>query len=151
MVMAIRVLSGIAALVAALVAGGALAGCTGVGESAIAADPQSSSSASVSPSQAQSSGSVAPQEPSESEATSSDPATGDEEDGSITVSGSVESGVELNCLVLLTGETTYLLVGGDRTELVVGTTVTVRGYVKPDLMTTCQQGTPLEVEEIQTS
>ncbi|MFY1689932.1 hypothetical protein [Plantactinospora sp. WMMB782] len=61
--------------------------------------------------------------------------------GTTTVSGTVQAGVEPNCL-LLEG---YLLVGGPRDVLVPGARVTVTGEVRAGLMTTCQQGTPLQV------
>lgn len=60
----------------------------------------------------------------------------------MSVTGTVSAGVEPNCL-LLDG---YLLVGGPRELLRPGARVTVTGRVQPDLMTTCQQGTPLLVE-----
>jgi hypothetical protein len=63
----------------------------------------------------------------------------------MTLSGTVEAGVEANCL-LLRG---YLLLGGDRTALRAGATVTVTGRVARDLLTTCQQGTPFTVETVQ--
>lgn len=62
--------------------------------------------------------------------------------------GTVQAGVEPGCLVLDTGEQSYLLVGGDQATLRAGERVVVRGLPKPDLMTTCQQGTPLEVQEV---
>ncbi|MDG4784558.1 hypothetical protein O7626_01175 [Micromonospora sp. WMMD1102] len=61
--------------------------------------------------------------------------------GTTTVSGTVQAGVEPNCL-LLEG---YLLVGGPRDVLAPGARVTVTGEIRADLMTTCQQGTPLQV------
>jgi hypothetical protein len=61
------------------------------------------------------------------------------------LTGTVTAGVEANCL-LLDG---YLLVGGPRDQLRVGTRVTVTGRVQADLMTTCQQGTPFVVETAQ--
>lgn len=62
--------------------------------------------------------------------------------GTMTLTGTVTAGVEPNCL-LLDG---YLLVGGPRDVVRSGARVTVTGRVQPDLMTTCQQGTPLVVE-----
>ncbi|MFR9776300.1 hypothetical protein ACL02O_09575 [Micromonospora sp. MS34] len=62
--------------------------------------------------------------------------------GAQTLTGTVEAGVEPNCL-LLDG---YLLVGGPRDVLRPGTKVTVTGQAQPDMMTTCQQGTPFVVE-----
>ncbi len=58
-----------------------------------------------------------------------------------TLTGTVTAGVEHGCL-LLDG---YLLVGGDPTVIHAGAQITVTGRVVPDLVTTCQQGTPLVV------
>lgn len=68
--------------------------------------------------------------------------------GSVTVSGVVVAGVEPGCLLLNAAGRSYLLIGGDRSRISVGATVTVRGAVEPDLMSTCQQGTPLRVSEV---
>ncbi|WP_374272827.1 hypothetical protein [Actinoplanes sp. M2I2] len=62
-----------------------------------------------------------------------------------TLTGTVTAGVEPGCL-LLDG---YLLVGGDRTVVRAGLRITVTGRVVPDLVTTCQQGTPLVVTSAQ--
>ncbi|GAB3969484.1 hypothetical protein GCM10027615_23630 [Plantactinospora veratri] len=62
--------------------------------------------------------------------------------GTTTLSGTVRAGVEPNCL-LLDG---YLLVGGPRDVITAGARVTVTGQVRADLMTTCQQGTPFQVQ-----
>jgi hypothetical protein len=62
-----------------------------------------------------------------------------------TLTGIVAAGVESQCLLL--GE--YLLVGGDRAVLRAGARVAVTGRVVPDLMTTCQQGTPFVVISVQ--
>ncbi|MFY1598179.1 hypothetical protein [Micromonospora sp. WMMD737] len=62
--------------------------------------------------------------------------------GGTTLTGTVTSGVEPNCLLL----DNYLLVGGPRDLLKPGTKVTVTGRVQRDLLTTCQQGTPFLVE-----
>jgi hypothetical protein len=58
-----------------------------------------------------------------------------------TLTGIVTAGVEHQCL-LLDG---YLLVGGDRTVIRAGARLTVTGRIVPDLVTTCQQGTPFVV------
>ncbi|MEU4378948.1 hypothetical protein [Micromonospora echinofusca] len=62
--------------------------------------------------------------------------------GGTTLTGTVTSGVEPNCLLL----DNYLLVGGPRDLLKPGAKVTVTGRVQRDLLTTCQQGTPFLVE-----
>lgn len=58
-----------------------------------------------------------------------------------TLTGIVTAGVEHRCL-LLEG---YLLVGGDREVIRAGAHLTVTGRIVPDLVTTCQQGTPFVV------
>lgn len=60
----------------------------------------------------------------------------------VTVTGTVTPGVEPGCRLL----DEYLLIGGPADVLRDGARVTVTGRVEPDLMTTCQQGTPLRVE-----
>ncbi|MET8230085.1 hypothetical protein ABZS77_05325 [Micromonospora sp. NPDC005298] len=62
--------------------------------------------------------------------------------GATTLTGTITAGVEPNC-VLLDG---YLLLGGPRDLLVSGAKVTVTGRVEAGVMTTCQQGTPFQVE-----
>ena len=62
-----------------------------------------------------------------------------------TLTGIVTPGVEHRCL-LLGG---YLLVGGDQAVIRAGAHVTVTGRVVPDLITTCQQGTPFVVTSAQ--
>ncbi len=59
----------------------------------------------------------------------------------MTLTGRIESGVEPGCL-LLDG---YLLLGGPRDVLTAGASVTVTGQPAPDMLTTCQQGTPFQV------
>ncbi|MDG4793302.1 hypothetical protein [Micromonospora sp. WMMD1082] len=59
----------------------------------------------------------------------------------LTLTGRIESGVEPGCL-LLDG---YLLLGGPRDVLTAGASVTVTGRPAPDMLTTCQQGTPFQV------
>lgn len=64
----------------------------------------------------------------------------------IDVQGVVRAGVESGCLVLEAhgAETTFTLVG-ETSGLVMGELVTVRGTLRPDIMTTCQQGQVLDV------
>ncbi|SCE73705.1 hypothetical protein [Micromonospora mirobrigensis] len=62
--------------------------------------------------------------------------------GATTLTGTIQAGVEPNCL-LLDGN---LLIGGPRDVLKPGTRVVVTGKSQPDMMTTCQQGTPFVVE-----
>ncbi|MGZ4634639.1 hypothetical protein [Oryzihumus sp.] len=65
----------------------------------------------------------------------------------IRVVGTVTAGVEAGCLTLSSGGTEYLLLGG-RSELHSGDRVEVEGVLQPDLLTTCQQGTPLVVQRV---
>jgi hypothetical protein len=65
----------------------------------------------------------------------------------VTAEGVVRSGVEAGCLLLDTGTVDYLLLGGDRDVLRPDRSVRVRGTPRPDAVTTCQQGVPLEVRE----
>ena len=62
----------------------------------------------------------------------------------LTVSGIVTVGAEPGCLLL----GAYQLLGSARPELRAGRTVTVTGHLVPDIVTTCQQGTPLQVERV---
>jgi len=66
----------------------------------------------------------------------------------LTVRGTVSTGVETGCLMLSANGTQYQLVGGDRAALRPGRTVEVLGEVQPELVTTCQQGTPLMVRQV---
>lgn len=66
----------------------------------------------------------------------------------VSVQGTVVPGVEAGCLLLDTGAKRYLLIGGDRNVLRPGRKVIVRGVPKPDLLSICQQGDPLEVTEV---
>lgn len=63
----------------------------------------------------------------------------------MTLSGTVQAGVEHNCF-LLDG---YLLLGGSPDLVRAGARVTVTGHVQADLMTTCQQGIPFKVQRVE--
>jgi hypothetical protein len=65
----------------------------------------------------------------------------------ITVTGLVDEGVEAGCLTITAPQGTWTLVGATA-DLKAGDTVTVRGTVRDDLATTCQQGPVLWVEEV---
>ena len=71
--------------------------------------------------------------------------------GEQTLVGEVQEGVEPNCTLLRAGDKLWLLVGGDRAKLKssVGAKVSVRGTPAPGMMTTCQQGTPFKVTDVQ--
>lgn len=67
-------------------------------------------------------------------------------DSPITATGIVVAGIEPGCTVLHTDQgQNYLLVGGDRGKLREGARVQVRGRLVRDLLSTCQQGLPLQV------
>ena len=61
--------------------------------------------------------------------------------------GTVEKGVEANCLILTDQSTgkLYNLIDGDKTIVKVGAKVRVVGVIRTDLMTVCQQGTNFQV------
>jgi hypothetical protein len=67
---------------------------------------------------------------------------------SITITGTPTEGVENGCIVMQSGNTLYLLLGGERSALMSGRPVAVRGTPAPGLMTTCQQGTPFQVTDV---
>jgi hypothetical protein len=81
--------------------------------------------------------------------TTAPPAAGD---SPITATGTVVAGVEPGCTVLHTDQgQNYLLVGGDRGKLREGARVQVRGRLLRDLLSTCQQGLPLQVASVKTA
>lgn len=69
----------------------------------------------------------------------------------IDVRGTITEGVEAGCLVFTpesaTTEGSWVLVG-NTAGLEAGQTVTLRGTPAPEVMTTCQQGTPFRVESV---
>ncbi|WP_432831089.1 hypothetical protein [Dactylosporangium sp. CA-092794] len=68
----------------------------------------------------------------------------------VSVTGTVQDGVEPGCVLLATDSKTYLLVGPKRAELPkAGTRATVYGHPEPDLLSTCQQGTPFRVNRVE--
>jgi hypothetical protein len=74
--------------------------------------------------------------------------TGSTAPGTITtLQGTLAQGVEAGCVVLTddTGAVLANLFGLDQTATPLGTDVEVTGTFEPDMMTTCQQGTPFEV------
>jgi hypothetical protein len=70
--------------------------------------------------------------------------------GRLTVTGTLRDGVEPGCILLDADPGgRYLLVGGERGELLAGTRVKVTGRVDRNLLSTCQQGEPLVVASIE--
>ncbi len=66
----------------------------------------------------------------------------------IEVTGVVEAGVENGCIVLRTDSTVYQLMSSVDPLIVPGARLRVLGWLRSDVMTTCQQGTPLQVLEV---
>ncbi|MCW3815376.1 hypothetical protein ONA91_13015 [Micromonospora sp. DR5-3] len=119
--------------IVALLAGAALTACAGPGAETAGPGPTGAAPVTSTPSPDPS---VSPTDPT--------PPTkgGPSSAGTTTLTGTVQAGVEPNCL-LLDGN---LLVGGPRDVLKAGARVTVTGHAQPGMMTTCQQGTPFVVE-----
>ena len=69
--------------------------------------------------------------------------------GEITVVGVVEEGVERGCRILRAGDQMYQLIGSSDPLITVGARLSVRGRPNPGLVTTCQQGTPFQVVQVQ--
>ena len=65
----------------------------------------------------------------------------------VRVKGTVSDGVESGCMLLTSGGVVYQLLWRGRPSY-TGAEIEVEGTVQPDLMTTCQQGTPLVVERV---
>lgn len=64
----------------------------------------------------------------------------------MTLRGVATEGVEVGCVVMNAEDgNVYLLIGGDRTVINSGSRIEVQVHLQPDLMTTCQQGTPAVV------
>jgi hypothetical protein len=67
----------------------------------------------------------------------------------MTLIGVVEAGVEEGCKILRVGQAQYQLVGSTDPQIRPGAKLSVRGIANPNLVTTCQQGTPFQVIEVQ--
>ena len=65
----------------------------------------------------------------------------------VRVKGTVSDGVETGCTLLTSKGVVYQLLWREGTPF-TGTEIEVEGTIQPDLMTTCQQGTPLVVQRI---
>lgn len=69
--------------------------------------------------------------------------------GTMTIRGVIEEGVEAGCLILKADDgKSYLLLGGDRALITSGGRLEAVGEPQPDIMTTCQQGTPFSVTQL---
>ncbi|RZQ64566.1 hypothetical protein [Amycolatopsis suaedae] len=78
------------------------------------------------------------------------PSVSEPPEGKTELRGVVRPGVEPGCLLLSVNGTDYLLLGRDQDDDAVlrpGATVVVRGEPAEGQVTTCQQGTPFQVEE----
>src|SRR5262245_8997920 len=117
----------IGALCAVLFLGGCAQGTTSTGPGA-----DMSASPSAQPSSPQPSDLSFPPSPTKSGPT-------------MTLTGLVEAGVEAHCLIMRTGGTTYLLIGGDPNVVRAGAQVKVTGRLAPGTMSYCMQGTPFQV------
>ncbi len=65
----------------------------------------------------------------------------------VTVTGTVQNGVEAKCLILRTDTASYLLLDGDPAVVVEGARLKVTGVVRTDLRSYCMQGIPLQVQQ----
>lgn len=65
----------------------------------------------------------------------------------VVLEGVVEPGVEPRCKVLVADGVQYLVLGGK--DVPVGVPVRVTGVLMPGVLSTCQQGTPLRVTDVQ--
>lgn len=63
----------------------------------------------------------------------------------MTLRGTVQPGVEPDCLVLESDGRQYLLLGGNSAVVKAGEEVVLEGVARPGQATTCQQGTPFEI------
>ncbi|WP_051809886.1 hypothetical protein [Actinoplanes subtropicus] len=127
-----------------------LAGCAGNNASPSAGSAESSAQSSL-PSSSAPASSASPG-PSSSTSTSASPSLEPSANGAgETLTGTVEAGVEPNCKVIKDKAGSHTLYFDDpslRAQAPVGKTVTVTGYSKAGMMTTCQQGTPFIVTSV---
>ncbi|GAA2528737.1 hypothetical protein GCM10010201_29790 [Pilimelia columellifera subsp. columellifera] len=70
--------------------------------------------------------------------------------GDMVLSGTIVAGVESGCRLIQTAEGGYVIVGAAAAKLRTGAAVTVRGRVRPDMITTCNQGQVFEVTAVVT-
>lgn len=80
-----------------------------------------------------------------------DPAVGDPLDGPqlVSVAGTVEDGVEPGCVVLSDADGAQWTLTGPLRTLPHGVPLTIKGTVTPGLLTTCQQGEPIRVRQVE--
>jgi hypothetical protein len=143
--MMIRRNGALVALLAALFLAGCAGDTVGTDDAAGGAGPSSPGATAIS---------VAPQptdpttEPTAKVPGGKTPGSG----GTETITGTIAAGVEPGCLVLTSpsGGSHLLIVRDAQTRAAakVGSSVTVVGRAQPDMMSTCQQGTPFVVSEL---
>lgn len=75
------------------------------------------------------------------------PMSGAAAHSTVRVRGTVSDGVEGGCTLLTSNGVVYQLLWGDKTPS-TKTEIEVEGTIAPNLMTTCQQGTPLVVKRV---
>ena len=70
----------------------------------------------------------------------------------VRVAGTVVAGIEPGCLLLDTGFTKYVLIGGDQAALALSEEneeeITVTGQANSPKQTPCTGGTPLEIQQV---
>lgn len=65
----------------------------------------------------------------------------------LTLTGTVNAGVEKGCLVLMSDGKAYVLIG-ELPGVLPGSEVTVRGHEAMNVRTTCQEGPPFQVTRV---
>ena len=148
-------------LLGAMLVAGALAACGSQEEPADQEDTVASptEAASSEPSATPTAETTAPEEetPMPEETTPYlDPSAGSTDkpgaDSAMTITGTVESGVEAGCLILKYEGTVYGIFGNyDKSVVYPGAEVTLSGYTDSGMMSFCQQGTPFVVEEAESA
>jgi len=155
--MGTRRVTAFAVIAAGLLTGGLLAGCSGKPDAASTNGLASGASGSAAPSGSTNATPRPGASPSTATPTGTNPITvpsfpqrSFSGQGSQTLVGDLEDGVEPNCVLLrTTSNKLYQLVGGDRSKLKGATKhVTVDGQEIPGMATTCQQGIPFLVTNI---
>lgn len=125
-----------------------LGACGGEGGGGIEPTGSPSSPATGSPPVTPSPPATTPTLPSRPPVSPVPPPPTDKPGQTTTLTGEVYAGVEANCKLLRTGSGDYLLFGEAAESARLGSTVTVRGQIRADMASTCQQGTPFEVSEV---
>lgn len=84
-----------------------------------------------------------------------DPSMGSDKPGAnaaMTITGTIEPGVESGCLVMTYEGTVYGIFGRfDKSVVRAGAEVTLHGHLDREMISFCQQGTPFVVEEAESA